>query len=130
MASEGRAQGLILEAPYTAIVDVAAGAYPVFPVRLLMRDRYDTRSLVSTIKVPVLIVHADGDPVIPFAMGRELAERFGQQAELYSLHLKSHYPHTEEDLSSMVEAWWQRRIKAVPRFAAVPLAEGAAGGAA
>jgi len=118
MASEGRAQGLILEAPYTAIVDVAAGTFPVFPVRLLMRDRYDTRSLVSAIKVPVLIVHADGDPVIPFAMGRELAERFGEQAEFYPLlHVHSHYPHAEEDLSGVADSWWQRRVRPVPRFA-------------
>ncbi len=131
MASEGRVQGLILEAPYTAIYEVAAGAYPIFPVWLLMRDRYDTRSLVSSIKVPVLIVHADGDPVIPFAMGRELAARFGKQAEFYPLHMHSHYPHAEEDLSGLVESWWQRRIKPAPRFAqTVPSMEDTARGSA
>ena len=132
MASEGMSQGLILVAPYTAIYEVAAGTFPVFPVRLLMRDRYDTRSLIGKIHVPVLIVHADGDPVIPFAMGRELAGRFGQQAEFYPLlHMHSHYPHAEEDLSGPVEAWWQRRIKPAPRFAqAAPSMKGAAGGSA
>jgi pimeloyl-ACP methyl ester carboxylesterase len=117
MASEGRARGLILEAPYTSAIDVAAASFRIFPVRLMMRDSYDTRSLVPSIQVPVLIIHADGDPLIPFAMGKELAGRFGAQAELYPLHAHSHYPHAEEDLSGTAEAWWRRRIKPAPRFA-------------
>ncbi|HEX8957508.1 MAG TPA: alpha/beta fold hydrolase [Burkholderiaceae bacterium] len=128
MASEGRGQGLILEAPYTVISDIAASAFPIFPVRVLMRDRYDTRSLVPAIKVPVYIIHADGDPVIPFAMGRELAGDFGTQAEFHPLHLASHYPHAERDWSEAVKDWWRRKIKPAPRFAsATPSAQGVAG---
>jgi pimeloyl-ACP methyl ester carboxylesterase len=129
MASEGIVQGLILEAPYTAIYEVAAQLYPVIPVKLLTRDRFDTRSQVAAIKVPVLIVHADGDPVIPFVMGKELAGLFGTQAQFYPIHMHSHFPHAELDLSGVAADWWQRRIKTVPRFAkmeAAPPDEGAA----
>lgn len=127
MAGEGLVQGLILEAPYTAIYEVAAGLYPMFPVKLLARDRFNTRALVPAIKVPVLIVHADGDPVIPFAMGKELAGRFGTQAEFHPLHMQSHFPHAEQDLSGMAADWWQRRVKPAPGFAqAAPPGEGAA----
>jgi len=31
---------LILEAPYTSLADVAASAFPIFPVRLVMKDPF------------------------------------------------------------------------------------------
>ena len=46
MASEGHGSALILESAYTAIVDVAARQYTAFPVRWLMKDRFDALSLV------------------------------------------------------------------------------------
>ncbi len=80
MAAEGRGQALILESPYTAVVDVAARRFPVFPVRALMWDRFDTLALVEKIKMPVLIVHGTEDAVVPFDMGETLARAFGPRA--------------------------------------------------
>jgi fermentation-respiration switch protein FrsA (DUF1100 family) len=73
MAAEGRASLLILQSPYTAITDVAARRFPVYPVRWFMRDRFDTLSLVPRIKVPVLIMHGTGDLTVPFDMGETLS---------------------------------------------------------
>ena len=118
MASERKLAGLVLEAPYTSITDVAAKSFPVFPARLILKDHFDTRSLVSVIKVPVLIIHAEGDPVIPFSMGKELAQRFGKQAvfdALYNLH--SHFPHADRDLTETVDDWWQTKVSAKHMFA-------------
>jgi uncharacterized protein len=80
MAAEGRGSALILESPYTAVVDVAARRFPLFPVRLLMRDRFDTLALVGKIHVPVLILHGTDDAVVPFDMGETLARAFGRRA--------------------------------------------------
>ncbi len=80
MASEGRAAALILQSPYTSIADVAAWHYPVFPVRWLMRDRFDTLSVVDRIKVPVLIMSGSADAVVPFDMGQTLAARLAPRA--------------------------------------------------
>lgn len=80
MASEGRASALVLESPFTAAVDVAASAYPLFPVRLLMKDRFDTMSLVPAMRIPVLILHGAGDQVVPTAMGQSLARALGTRA--------------------------------------------------
>ena len=41
LATERPAAGLILDAPYTSIVEVAAQAYPFLPVRYLLNDRYE-----------------------------------------------------------------------------------------
>ena len=65
--------GLILDAPYTSIVDVAAQAYPFLPVRMFLTDRYETSKYIANVKVPLLILHGERDGVVPVAMGRELA---------------------------------------------------------
>jgi hypothetical protein len=106
MASEGRAAGLVLEAPYTALVDIGAQQYPYIPVRLLSLDPFDTASLVSRISVPVLIFHGTDDPVIPFAMGRKLADLLGARATFVPMNGVGHYPH-HRDLSDTVLQWAQ-----------------------
>jgi uncharacterized protein len=73
IAAEQPVAGVILDAPYTSIVDVAAQAYPFLPVRLLLIDRYETARYIGSIKAPLLILHGQRDGVVPVAMGRELA---------------------------------------------------------
>ncbi|MBX9590588.1 MAG: lysophospholipase [Hyphomonadaceae bacterium] len=73
IAVERQVAGLILEAPYTSIVDVAAQAYPFLPVRALLTDRYETTKYIAHVKVPLLILHGARDGVVPVMMGRELA---------------------------------------------------------
>jgi len=72
IAAEREVGGLILDAPYTSIVDVAAGAYPFLPVRYFLADRYETTRYIAGVKVPLLVLHGERDPVIPVAMGQEL----------------------------------------------------------
>ncbi len=42
MAVEHEVGAVILEAPFTSAVDVGARAYPILPVRWLMKDRYES----------------------------------------------------------------------------------------
>lgn len=65
MASERKVAGLILEAPFTAAVDVAASAYPFVPVHWLMHDRFDILAKVGVIRAPVLVTHGTRDEVVP-----------------------------------------------------------------
>lgn len=62
--------GVVLDAPYTSIVDVAAGAYPYLPVRPFLFDRYETLHHLPKVDAPLLVVHGEADEVIPVAMGR------------------------------------------------------------
>jgi fermentation-respiration switch protein FrsA (DUF1100 family) len=72
MAVERHPAALVLLAPYTALVDVAATQYPFSPVRSLMIDRFDSMSKIARIDAPLMIVHGEADEVIPTAMGRRL----------------------------------------------------------
>ena len=72
LASEQPVGKLILEAPYASIVDVAAGAFPIFPVRLLMRDPFHSDRRIARVKAPLLVMHGARDPKIPVASGERL----------------------------------------------------------
>jgi fermentation-respiration switch protein FrsA (DUF1100 family) len=72
MATTRPVGGVVLEAPFTSIVDVAAGAYPIFPVRLLMHDRFHSDQRIAALKAPLLVMHGEKDAVIAVAFGRQL----------------------------------------------------------
>lgn len=74
VAAERPVAGLILEAPYTSIVKVAAKGFPWLMVGMLLTDRYETDKVIKQVHVPILILHGEIDGVIPVAMGRELAQ--------------------------------------------------------
>jgi dipeptidyl aminopeptidase/acylaminoacyl peptidase len=63
---------VVLEAPFTAAVDVAADRFPVFPVYWLMLDQFRSRDWIGQVASPVLIVHGARDTVIPLAHARHL----------------------------------------------------------
>ncbi len=65
LASEAHIDALILEAPFTTIVEVATKRFPLFPVRTLARDRYDNLSKIARIDAPLLIYGGTADGVIP-----------------------------------------------------------------
>jgi uncharacterized protein len=72
LASEQRVGRLILEAPYTSTVDVAASLFPIVPVRLLMRDPFHSDRRIARVSVPLLIMHGTDDPAIPIRFGERL----------------------------------------------------------
>jgi hypothetical protein len=65
---------LILESTFTSIPDMGAHLYPILPVRLLSRFRYDTRESLSSVTCPVLVIHSPDDEIIPFVNGSKLFE--------------------------------------------------------
>jgi len=73
LAARGWGARLVLLTPYTSLTDVAASAFSIFPVRLLMLDRFDSLSIAPTLKVPTFVVHGTADEVIPFELGEKLA---------------------------------------------------------
>lgn len=63
---------VLLEAPFTSTDAVAAGYYPFLPVRMLMKDRFDSLSRIKDIATPVFVVHGDKDKTVPQSLGRKL----------------------------------------------------------
>jgi uncharacterized protein len=63
---------LVLEAPYTSTVDVAASILPFVPVRALMKDTFHSDELIGKVKVPLLVMHGERDPGISIRFGERL----------------------------------------------------------
>jgi pimeloyl-ACP methyl ester carboxylesterase len=67
---------LVLVTPYDSLAAVAASHYPVFPVRWLMRDQYDSVRIAPNLALPTTIIAAGRDEVIPMANTRRLQAAF------------------------------------------------------
>lgn len=72
LAAERPVAALVLDAPYTSIVDVALLTYPYLPVRPLLLDRYESDQHIKRVKAPVLVLHGERDAVIPLRMGQAI----------------------------------------------------------
>ena len=74
LASSVPVAGVILDAPYTSIVEVGAKSYPILPLRWIMTDRYESDKYIARINAPLLILHGARDPIIPLEMGQRMHE--------------------------------------------------------
>lgn len=63
---------LILEAPFSSTVDVAASLFWYMPVRLVMRDQFHSDERIERVKVPLLAMHGTDDHVVPIRFGERL----------------------------------------------------------
>jgi hypothetical protein len=54
-----------LVTPYDSIINVAQTHYPIFPVSLIMHDKYESWKYAGNISAPTLILSAENDQTIP-----------------------------------------------------------------
>ena len=66
LASREPVGGLVLQSTFTSIPDMGAELFPWLPVRWLGTIRYDTRSKLPRLHVPVLVMHSPTDELIRF----------------------------------------------------------------
>lgn len=72
LAAEHPVGKLVLEAPYTSITDVAATAFPYVPVRLFVRDRFQSDRRIGRVTAPLLIMHGAKDSMISISLAKRL----------------------------------------------------------
>ncbi|MCP4876147.1 MAG: alpha/beta hydrolase [Gammaproteobacteria bacterium] len=61
LATQRPLHKLILLTPYDSVAEVAQKLYPMFPIRYLIKDRFDSASRAAQIEMPVLIASAEQD---------------------------------------------------------------------
>ncbi len=74
LASKVDEAAVVLEGAPASLVDIGRERYPFFPMRLLMRNPFDSIRKVDSIHSPMLFLHSPEDTVIPIAEGRRLYE--------------------------------------------------------
>lgn len=89
-AARNPVAAVVLEAPYSAAVDVARARYPWAPVGLLMKDQFRSRDHIAAIHAPLLILHGEADQVIPFGFGKRLFEAAADPKTFLSLGPTGH----------------------------------------
>ena len=72
LATSQPVRGVVLEAAFTSIRDMARHHYSFLPVGPLLRTSFDSESRIATIDAPLLMVHGQNDEIVPLDMGRRL----------------------------------------------------------
>ena len=69
-----RPAGVVLRSPFTDLADVGRHHYPWLPVRLLLRDRFPVVDHLTTREVPVTVIYAQRDSVVPSGLSARVAD--------------------------------------------------------
>jgi len=97
--------GVILETPFTSMVDTAKTFYPYIPVSLLLRDKFDNKSKIKNINVPVLIMHGEVDQIVPFFMGKKMYEIANEPKYSYFTKHDNHMMEYDENLIKALKSF-------------------------
>ncbi len=90
LATKYDVAALILVSPFSSFPDVAASTYPYFPVRFLMKDKFDSKSIIKNIKAPVLMFHGEFDRIIPLHFGEALFEAANEPKQFERILMRGH----------------------------------------
>jgi pimeloyl-ACP methyl ester carboxylesterase len=74
LASRVDEGAVVLEGAPASIVAIGQQRYPMFPIRLIIRNPFESILRVGAIRSPMLFLHSPEDVVIPIAEGRRLFE--------------------------------------------------------
>ncbi len=75
VAQNKKFAGIILESPFTSMIEAGKHYYFYLPVSLLLKDRYETIKKLKNINSPILVMHGKKDKIVPFNMGKEVFEK-------------------------------------------------------
>ena len=103
LASMYNFSGIILESPFTSMLDLAQKYYPIFPVKLILKDRYESRKKLNDIKSPVLVMHGKKDKIVPFYMGEQILEALSSPKFSYFNDNDDHMMEYNEDLLGSIK---------------------------
>jgi pimeloyl-ACP methyl ester carboxylesterase len=74
---------LVLVTPYDSLQNVAAHHYPYFPVRWVLRDKFESCRYAPQVVAPTRIIVAEKDEIIPRASTDRLRTCFGNGSVSY-----------------------------------------------
>ena len=98
IAQNSNFAGLVLETPFTSMIDAAKNFYPYIPVSLLLKDKYDNKKKIKNINIPVLVMHGEVDQIVPFRMGEKIYEIANQPKYSYFTKFDDHMMEYDENL--------------------------------
>jgi fermentation-respiration switch protein FrsA (DUF1100 family) len=74
LASHVSEGALVVEGAPSSLVAIGQAQYPMFPVRVLMRNPFESIRKIDRVRSPMLFLHSPEDEIIPFSEGKRLFE--------------------------------------------------------
>jgi len=90
MATEYASGALVLQSPYSSMVDLARYYYPWLPVTILLTDRFDSISKIARNRVPLLLFHGEKDEIVPLRFGKALFDAAPNPKEAVYMSASGH----------------------------------------
>lgn len=81
VASRKAVERLVLVTPFDSLVHVGRAHFPIMPVGLLLRDRYESWKYAPQVEAPVTIIAAERDEIVPRSSTDRLRGCFRTVAE-------------------------------------------------
>jgi pimeloyl-ACP methyl ester carboxylesterase len=76
LASKRQLDAMVLITPYDSILNVAQQRYPIFPLSMLLKDKYESSDRAPELSLPTLVLIAPNDTVVPGAHTLNLIKSF------------------------------------------------------
>ena len=111
LATEHEIAGLILEAPFTSVAEVAQCHFPYVPASRMVTDRFDSLLRVGRVKAPILVLHGERDRVVPVRYGRALLEAAPEPKEGWFAPEAGHEDLARYGSLDAVVAFIERRLR-------------------
>ena len=97
--------GVILETPFTSMVDVAKTFYPYIPVSLVLKDKFENKKKMKNISSPILVMHGELDQIVPFRMGEKIYKIANNPKYSYFTKYDNHMMEYDENLIKALESF-------------------------
>ena len=75
------------------------------PVKLLLKDKFDSIKKIKNVKIPILIMHGAQDSIIPFKMGVEIFEKANEPKYSYFSQDDNHMMDFNEELMKKIKSF-------------------------
>ena len=85
------------------MIDAAKNKYPFFPIRFLLKDKYESDKKIKNIKSPLLIMHGESDKIVPFWMGKKMYDIANEPKYFYFTKYDNHMMEYDENLLIMLK---------------------------
>jgi fermentation-respiration switch protein FrsA (DUF1100 family) len=95
--------GIILESPFTSMVELAQKYYPFLPVKFLLKDKYETIKKLPNINSPLLVLHGKLDSIVPFSMGKKVFEKAKEPKFKYFVDNDDHMVRYDQELLNEIK---------------------------
>ena len=95
--------GIILESPFTSMIEAGKTQYPIFPIKFLLKDKYESDKKIKNIKSPILIMHGKSDKLVPFWMGEKLFYMANEPKYYFFPESDDHMMEFNKDLINSIE---------------------------